>query len=355
MKKLSLLIAVSLLASTFAALPALANNYRLTQQQQPPKFGSDEERQAYEAWFSEKDPAKKFALAKEFAQKFPQSNFIKYIEGNILSTLGTNFQTALQAFYQGPDASKIEKLITAGDEYLAKQPGQVYILTQVALATGYGVLGGFYKDIDKSHSYADKALKLLENPTPPEGFKPDDYAKLRAEGLARLNQYKGLYYLRQATPDPEQAIVYLTKAAEHKDWSTAKDPNTYALRAEANSIIYDKLSAEYRAMTDKSTDAAKAMLTKIDPVVDKMIDDYARLVALFNKPDTKQQHEAAKGRLEDFWKYRHEGKLEGMAEYVKRYEADPTAPPPPSTASTSTPPASQPSGGNKPNGRPKGR
>src|SRR3989442_1991207 len=82
MKKLSLLIAVSLLASTFAAVPALASDYFL-RSLQPALQGSDEERAAYEAVNNEKDPAKKLALSKEFVKKFPDSKNLKVVEAGI--------------------------------------------------------------------------------------------------------------------------------------------------------------------------------------------------------------------------------------------------------------------------------
>ena len=364
MKRSSLLVAVALLASSFAAMPAAAS-YHLTQQQQAPKFGSDEERAAYEAWFNEKDESKKLALGKTFVEKFPQSEYgtkwVKpWVEGAILRESYKTFTTTLQDFYKG-DAAKLEPLTKTGDEILAKQPDQAFIVSQLALATGRGVLGQSYKDFEKSKAYASKALQLLSSEKAPEGWKPEDWASLRKTAVCQLNQYQGLYYLQQPTPDLDQAISYLTKAAESKDGDCARDPNTYWLRSDANSRIYDKLRADYSALSadQKTSDAGKAMLAKIDPVIDKMIDDLARVTALASKPEAKPLQDAARERLTEFWKYRYDGKVDGMNERIKRYEADPTAPMPPSPVASTTPttpaPAAAPNSGGKPAGRPKGK
>jgi hypothetical protein len=349
MKKVSLLMAVSLFASSFAVQPVLAHTLAqpvLQQQQQKQlKFQSDEERAAYELFFTEKDPAKKATLAKDFFQKFPNSDYAPYVKRAILTKLGEDFQTALKTYYQGADAAKLAQLLSTGEEYFTYQPGQLYILTQMALASGYGVLAAFNKDIDKSRSQAEQVTKILESPTAPEGWKPDEYEKFRLEGMGKLTQYLGLYALRQTPPDPEKAVSHLTKAAETKEWATPKDPNTYSLRAEANSLLYDKLSSQYLGLPEekKTEQEGKALLAQIDPVVDKLIDDYARAVALLSRPEAKSLQDAVKERLAQFYQYRY-NKLDGMEDLIKYYQADPTAPPPPKPTATPAPAAQQNSG-----------
>jgi hypothetical protein len=352
MKKVSLLIVVALLAGTFAALPIFANSQPAQQAQ--PKFQSDEERKAYEAWFNEKDPDKKLAYGEEFLQKFPQSEYLKWVKQSVdtlsLQKLGQKFQTDLSTFYSGPDAVKLEQLISTSEKYLSKQPDQVYITTQLALAVGQGVNRQFYKEIEKAKTYAEKALKLLESPTPPPGYPPDDYSKLRIPALSQLNQLMALYLLQQANPDPENAITFLNKAAESKDWPSAKDPSTYFLRANANYKIYEQLRAAYEALPadQKQGEAGKAQLAKIDPVVEKMVYDYARVVALTNnKADLKPMNEAANESLITFYKYIF-NKTDGVEALIKHFEADPTAPPPPRPATSSTSNEAPPDPGEKP-------
>jgi len=334
MKKLSVLIIVSLLASLFMALPALATPL------QPQKgFKTPEERAAYEAYFNEKtDWTKKLRMGKDFLNKFTDSEWKVDVKRGNLNALLNLFQAAVQAFDLGPDAVKLEQVLSVGDEYrnlsaeLGLEPEHFFVVGQMAMKSGFGLLLDFYKDAEKTRGYAEKSLKLLESATPPKGFETGDgaafYTGFRNGSLGYLNQYIGLSYLKQATPDADQAIKYLTAAVETKTWATAKDANTYSLRAQANNIIYAKLSNEYSSLSedDKRGEKGKEALAKIDPVVDKMIDDYARAVSLLTDPRAKAQHDDAKSRLTDLYKYRH-NKAEGIEELINYYKADPTAPP----------------------------
>ena len=332
MKRVSLLMIVALLASFSVALPTWAAP-RFAAQQAQKQFKSEAERTAYTAYYEvkiEADPAKKLAMGKEFLKNFPDSDFAQSVKDVNLRALGMIFQAQLDAYYKAADAAKLSQLLATGEEYLSSQSDQPYFLTHMAMASGYGVLLGFNKDIDKSKAYAEKALQRLESDTPPQGWKPEEWNGFRSNSafLGSLNQYIAMYILRDATPDPEKVIAHLTKAAEHKDWPAAKDPNTYSLRAQANNIIYAKLGAEYSSLSndDKTGEKGKAILEKINPVVDKMIDDYARAVALLSAPQNKALRDDAKERLTDLYKYRYT-KLDGLEDLIKYYEKDPTAPP----------------------------
>jgi hypothetical protein len=93
---------------------------------------------------------------------------------------------------------------------------------------------------------------------------------------------------------------------------------------------YEKLSAQYNALTDaeKTGEAGKALLSRVNAVVDKMIDDYARVVALAVQPAQKPLQDAAREQLTQLWKYRHDGKTEGLEAHIKAFQNDPTAVPP---------------------------
>ncbi|HZN10927.1 MAG TPA: hypothetical protein VFC61_04575 [Blastocatellia bacterium] len=333
MKTYSLMIMIALFAVAFATVPVRAAEPAAQQAQ--PKFGSDEERAAYEAFFNEKDPAKKVALAKAFGQKYSTSEYKKYTDAAVLNGLGAQFQQELKAFYDGPDSGKLDKLLATGEEYLTLQPGQPYVSTHMALAAGFGVLSQKYTNIDKAMGYADKALPLLETTTPPAGYDAAQWTTLRTTGLSSLPQYQGLYYTKKEPMDAEKAIAALTKAAEFKEGPASKDPNTYWLRASAYNTQYETLSKEYRAMADdqKTGEAGKAVLAKVDPVVDKMIEDYGRVYVLSaSNAQAAQLRSAAKELLDNFWKYRNNGKLDGQAEYLKQVEANPTGSNPPKFA-----------------------
>ncbi|HEX4946546.1 MAG TPA: hypothetical protein VFZ34_07790 [Blastocatellia bacterium] len=335
MKKLGFLALALAVTFPLMTTPLLANTARneIALQQATP---SDEERALYEKYYNEKDLEKKAAIAKEFVEKFPQSQYAAYCKKTVdtweLTKLYNRYTEADKAFFTagGTNEANLATLIAAGDTWLQKTPGDVGPTVRLATATGFGLLAGFYKNSARVFADAEKALKALEPTAPPKGWKADVWAKFRSENIPLLTQYQGLAKLRQTPPDVDAALMYLNKSAAMKDGSTVKDPNTYLWRAEANSTIYSKNNDEYKVLTDdeKRGEKGKEMLkTKIYPVGEKIVHDYARVVALTaNKADLKAVNTSAREDAETYYKILKDGKTTGLEELIARYQADVTAP-----------------------------
>ena len=333
MKKF-VLLALALLALTFA--PTLTYAARAEFPQQQAAAPSEEERVLYGKYYEEKDLEKKAAIAKEFVEKFPQSQYAPYCKKTIdqweLTKLYNQYKQADEKFFTAGGANKesLDALLTAGDTWLRKTPNDIGPTVRLATATGFGLLAGWYKDAARVFADAEKALKVLEPTAAPKGMKPEDWAKFRSSNIPLLLQYQGLAKLRQTPPDVEAALQHLNKSAAMKDGSTVKDPNTYLWRAEANSTLYSKSNDEYKVLTDdeKRGDKGKEMLkTKIYPIGEKIAHDYARVVALTaDKPELKSVNTSAREDAETYYKILKDGKTTGLDELVARYRADVTAP-----------------------------
>jgi uncharacterized caspase-like protein len=265
-----------------------------------------EERAAYQAYANEKqDAAKRLALGKEFLRKYPQSEFAGEVAAGNLKAMREIFAANFQSFSRNPDAQKLDRLLALGHELLNQQPERavvVEVTTQLALATGRGMLGNFYSDLEQSRAYANQALKLLEETPAHSGVEPEANARLRAANESLLLQVQGLYLLRQPEPAPEQAIVFLTKAAELKDGPSANDPITYWLRALASDQVYQKLRDEYRALakTQRLGAPGQALCAKITPLSTQIIGDYARVIALSGAAETRALSDEALAALTSF-------------------------------------------------------
>jgi hypothetical protein len=300
------------------------------------QFQSAAERELYQQYYKavqkDKDQVKGCALAQEFLTKFPQSQYAKYARSTLEKCQLDKFQNALNEYYRAPDATKLEALIAAGEQSLKEQPGQMYVTVQLALAMSRGAISGNYQDPDKAGSYAEQALKLIESPAPPEHWQADQYTELRNAALAQLNQFLAWRELRRENASPEQVIAAVNRAIDvkGKDNLGWKDPNNYWLRAGAYTNQYQKLKAQYDALPaeEKTGEAGKALLAQVDALVDKMIEDYARVVALATQPQTQPLQQSAREQLEQFREYRHNGKTDGVAQYIKAFENDPSVRPP---------------------------
>jgi hypothetical protein len=262
-----------------------------------------EERAAYAAYLNEKqDPAKRLALGKEFLRRHPRSEHAAEVEsGNRRATLEI-FSAAYNAFSANPGAASLDRLLATGREILSQGPDRAVaaqVTSQLALATGRGMIGNFYSDLEQSRAYAGQALDLLEETTPPPDLDAAEYARLRANSLSLLYQCQGLYLLRQPNPDAERAIDFLTKAAESKGGPSANDPNTYWLRALAYDLIYQKLIEKYQALPKgrRTGKQGQSLCAEINPIANNLIEDYARVISLSAASGSRQLHEEALAAL----------------------------------------------------------
>jgi hypothetical protein len=265
---------------------------------------SGEEQSAYRVYQNKNQNAsRRLSLGREFLKKYPKSEFAAEVSAGNLKAMQEIFSAEFRTFSGDPDAAKLDRLIALGHELLGLQPDRavvVEVTTQLALATGRGMLGSFYNDLEQSRAYANQAIKLLEEIGPDNQSEAD--ARLRAANMSLLLQVQGLYLLRQPAPDPEQAIFYLTRAAESKDAPSANDPVTFWLRALAADAVYQNLRDEYQSLTKTQRLGASGQVLcgRITPLATQIIGDYARVIALSGAAETRALHNEALAALTSF-------------------------------------------------------
>ncbi|MDX2034538.1 MAG: hypothetical protein SF339_27940 [Blastocatellia bacterium] len=332
MKKFSLLIALSLLASTAALLPISA-------QAQDAK--AEFERGWYDTCYTKKDNEKCYQLSKELIEKYPDSqykgNAEKIIKNTDLNKAWQAFQAALETYYKGPDAPKLEALFGAGDNFMKVEPDKtnpfhLFAASQMGLAGQGAAMSQTYKDLDRVKNYAEQAISLISAaPATVEKFKTEytSYVDpLRDLVKANLNQYLA-YRLIETKGDQNEALAYLAKSIEvrGKNGEGWKDPNNYWMRANIFTKQYEEVRKQYDALADdqKTGDAGKALLTQVNEVVDKMLPDCARVIVTSTKPEYKPLAEAATTLFDGFWLFRagEENKAKGK-EFIDAFRADPT-------------------------------
>ena len=185
--------------------------------------------------------------------------------------------------------------------------------------------------------YAEKALQLIDS-----GKTLDKWDPLRSkdDAVAYLNYSIGTLTLEK---DPGAALKNLLKAAQFET-PLKKSPYTYAYIAGAYETgPYAKLSEQYKVQFSgkDETPESKLMLANINQLVDRMIDAYARAVALAG---TDTNFATAKTgwneSLTQWYKFRNGDKTDGMDQFVAGILAKPLPPEP--TPLTSLPPTSTP-------------
>ncbi len=203
---------------------------------------------------------------------------------------------------------------TTGAKILADEPD--YLRAQIDL--GYaGYLAASAKNETyntQSLAYAKKAIQLIESGKAPSEWAP---FKGKDDTLAYLNYAVGFLTLKTT---PDQAIDSLLKAAQYES-EIKKTPSTYYFLAVAyESGLYNPLAAAYQKdFADKpETPASKAALDKLNVVMDRIIDAYARAIATAGtdqKTETSRKEWLA--AMSNYYKFRNANSEAGMDEFIK--------------------------------------
>lgn len=242
------------------------------------------------------------------------------------------------ALYTKKDYALAFKL---GREILATEPEYVKGLVDLG-ANGYLVVPLKNEQITgEALQYARKALQLIES-----GKTLDDWGPLQSKDVATayLNYTVGSLTIEK---DPSSALKNLLKAAQFET-PLKKAAVTYALIAGAYETgPYAKQSDEYKRihLNKDETPESKLALANINQLVDRMIDAYARAVALAATDSTPAAQKAAWNEsLVQWYKFRNKDSDAGMTEYVAGILSKPLPPEPTPLTSLPAAPASTPAG-----------
>jgi len=241
------------------------------------------------------------------------------------------------ALYNKKDYETAFKL---GREIFAVEPEYVKGIIDLG-ANGYLVVQLKNDQVTgEAIQYARKALQLLEG-----GKTLEDWGPLQNKDVATayLNYTIGSLTVEK---DPSGALKHLLKAAQFET-PLKKAAVTYALIAGAYETgPYAKQSEAYKIFLDKDeTPESKLALANINQLVDRMIDAYARAVALAGA-DTKlaAQKTAWNESLLQWYKFRNNKSDAGLTEMVAGILSKPLPPEPTPLTSLPATPASTPAG-----------
>jgi len=238
------------------------------------------------------------------------------------------------------DLTNVSFVDEHGKELLAQDPENLKVLIDLG-ANGYLAAGKKNPGLSPDAlAYAKKAIQLLESGKAVDSWQP---LSGKEEALAYLHYTVG--YLTLET-DPAGALTHLIKAAT-TETPLKKSALTYGYIAGAYEAgPYAKQSDAYKACCagKEETPESKLMLANINQVVDRMIDAYARAVALAGSDSTVASYKTAWNEsLTSFYKFRHNDSPAGLDQMVAGILATPLPPEPtPITTLPASTPAATP-------------
>jgi hypothetical protein len=220
---------------------------------------------------------------------------------------------------------KFAEAYSTGAKILADEPN--YLRARIDLGyAGYLAASAKNEQFNStSLDYARAAIQAIES-----GKAPNEWAPFKGKDdtLAYLNYAVGYLTLKTA---PDQSIDSLLKAAQYES-DIKKTPSTYYFLAVAyESGPYKTLSAAYQKdFADKpETPASKAALEKLNVVMDRIIDAYARAIAS-SGTDAKTQQSRSEwlAQMTNYYKFRHGGSDAGLTEFIAAALQKPLPPKP---------------------------
>ena len=269
----------------------------------------------------EPNPAAAYQAAKAYMARYNKEDdqYTRYLKQWISAFEKDERQDSLLRSIYG------EKNYAAGfglaKQVLTDDPEDIKAL----IALGYG---GYLSTINaknetfnaESIRYAQKAIQLLESGKTPDAWEP---FKSREDAIASLNYAIGFLDLK---PHPEEAITRFIKVI-NIDSDLRKTPSTFYLLAVAyEQGPYKRLSADYtkRFADQPETPESKAAIETLNKVMDRIVDAYARALALAaNDPQQQAKKAEWTKRLTDLYKFRHENSDAGLNEFIAGVLAKP--------------------------------
>jgi hypothetical protein len=288
------------------------------------------------------DPAAKLKAAEEFLKKYPKSQIRAQIAEHVAAringvsdpaqklSLTENF---LNIFTEASEADIITPVVIdaylalgrtddaleLGARYLEKRPNDIFILTQLALQGTIKTQSGDSKYLARSKQYGAKAIEMLEGNQKPASLDEAQWKAYKESWLPRL--YQALGVLAMLGGDQTEALNKLQQA----DKLNPGDPGTIWMIGGIKNDEYQKTAREYKAMP--ASPAQNELLKKANAQIDEVIEIYARVVALTaGNPQYKQMHDQALSDLQSYYKYRHEGKTDGMQQLIDKHKVAPSKP-----------------------------
>ena len=213
--------------------------------------------------------------------------------------------------YAAFDSKNYKKVFELGQPIVKSDPEHFFVLGIMTEAGYESSLSGSTSLNSETADYARRAIQLIEAD---KASKPDPFKSLEvARGY--LNFVLGTLVKDEK---PVEAAAAFTKAAK-SDSLYRTEPATYVrLGAALLKGEFAQLSAEYNEKFGNKPASAEqnAMLQKITHVVERVIDAYARAVALSTKPEQKEARDKILAQLTTIYKNFHNNSEAGLNELI---------------------------------------
>jgi hypothetical protein len=277
----------------------------------------------------------KLQAAAAFVKKYPQSSLRKGIAESLAAEIAavTDAQLSLslaqtyQDIFNLPEeqqrvtatllngyinTGQVEDAMKVGTGWLAQHPDDIPTLQNLTILASAQAIKGNSAYAAQGRQYGAKAIELLEGDKMPAGFDAARWPDFKRAALVSLYRETGV--LAYKAGEKSAALPLLEKAAG----LNSTDPGVYFLISELNNDAYETRAKEYQVSSPADRPTA---LKNVEAALDKVIESYARAIAVTEGNAQYQQANAAfRQDLERYYKFRHKNSTDGLQQLIDKYK-----------------------------------
>jgi hypothetical protein len=285
-----------------------------------------------------------YETAKEYLAKYPaEDQYTAYMKKWVAAYEKGKRKVDLEQLIKD---QKFGEAYTLGKQILVDEPNDLTALSRVSWAALQSALSNKEVNGPEAATYVRKTIQAIESGRGFEEGKPLD-AKSKEEFLNWLNSALGIFSLKS---NPNDSVGFLLTSAQHEGFFKT-DPQTYVRLALAYQAgPYKKLSDEFEAnfRGKDETPESKAALENLNQVIDRIIDAYARAIALATDAKYATVKSGWTTQLTNFYKFRHNDSDAGLKEEIASVLSKPLPPQPTLIATPKPAPATGATGATTP-------
>jgi len=296
---------------------------------------SDAESKAAKAVEAAADTNAKMLAAEAFVKKYPKSSLRQHLVDHIAEQVLeekddikrlTLAQKALTVFTADREVAafkpavidayiklgRFDEAFADGASALARNPDNIQILINLAIAGVEQAKQRNPKYIPQSRQYGLKAIELIEADKKPADMVAGVWDKFKGTLPEVYQEMAIISLMQQDSPDAQGKLEKAVKL-------NPADPFNYVLLASIANDEYQKTAETYKNMVDgKAKDDMRAKVTQL---MDKVIDLFAHGVALSEgKAGYEKLHDQTLADMTPYYKYRHQNSTEGMQKLIDGYK-----------------------------------
>lgn len=245
------------------------------------------------------DPAQKLALVDLYLKSFTDPVEARYVAPSQIES------------YTG--LKRYDEAFKLGGDYLAQTSDDLFVRLHLTVEGSNLARSGNTKYADQTRNFAVKAIEIIESGKKPADLTDAQWAQAQGNWLAQF--YQSVGFLNASAGKTADALASFEKASK----ADPKDVNNWAMMGFIINQNYQELAKQY---TIASSAEQPALKQKAEAELDKVIDIYARVVAMTDGvPAQANLNAQIRGDLESYYKYRHKNSTEGLQALIDKYKA----------------------------------